>query len=217
MLTTTGSGGRYFVSDPAGHDTEPNVWLRFNLTARDSSGQTHQVSRDVHPSTQLNTLSPVDTPANGWGPPERDMSNGEQAAGDGNVMMLGGVPYAHGWGVHAPSDMRFNLNGKCSGQFISHVGIDDEILGDGSVVFQVYRNGVLGYDSGPMTSNDPRRNIAVSVAGVNELRLVVTDGGNGNTSDHADWAAPRVTGCGTSSSTSNSDSSSSSSSSDRGQ
>src|SRR6185369_5979848 len=35
----------------------------------------------------------------------------------------------------------------------------------------------------------------VSVAGKGELRLVVTDGGDGKSYDHADWAAPRVTGC----------------------
>ncbi|HEX3140758.1 MAG TPA: NPCBM/NEW2 domain-containing protein, partial [Rhizobacter sp.] len=29
-----------------------------------------------------------------------------------------------------------------------------------------------------------------------ELRLVVTDGGNGNGYDHADWGGARVTGCG---------------------
>jgi hypothetical protein len=31
--------------------------------------------------------------------------------------------------------------------------------------------------------------------GKNELRLVVTNAGDGNGSDHADWAAARITGC----------------------
>ena len=35
---------------------------------------------------------------NGWGPVEKDMSNGEQAAGDGHTITLNGVTYARGWG-----------------------------------------------------------------------------------------------------------------------
>jgi hypothetical protein len=44
------------------------------------------------------------------------------------------------------------------------------------------------YDSGVMGALTPTKNINVSVVGVQQLRLVVTDG-NGDTSyDHADWA-----------------------------
>jgi len=37
--------------------------------------------------------------------------------------------------------------------------------------------------------------VNVSVAGVNELRLLVNDGGDGNTLDIADWAGARISGC----------------------
>src|SRR4030095_6410355 len=37
---------------------------------------------------------------NGWGPIERDKSNGEQAAGDGRTITLNGSTYAKGLGVH---------------------------------------------------------------------------------------------------------------------
>src|SRR5262249_6254676 len=47
---------------------------------------------------------------NGWGPAERDMSNGEQAAGDGRTLSLRGTTYAKGLGVHALSDISYNLN-----------------------------------------------------------------------------------------------------------
>ena len=36
--------------------------------------------------------------ANGWGPVEKDQSNGEQATGDGRVITLNGVTYAKGLG-----------------------------------------------------------------------------------------------------------------------
>jgi hypothetical protein len=41
--------------------------------------------------------------SNGWGPLERDRSNGDLAAGDGSPLTLNGVTYAKGLGVHAPS------------------------------------------------------------------------------------------------------------------
>ena len=38
---------------------------------------------------------------NGWGPAERDRSNGELGASDGATLTLNGVTYAKGLGVHA--------------------------------------------------------------------------------------------------------------------
>jgi len=38
---------------------------------------------------------------NGWGPVERDRSNGESAPGDGNPLTLDGVVYLKGLGILA--------------------------------------------------------------------------------------------------------------------
>ena len=43
-----------------------------------------------------------------------------------------------------------------------------------------------------MTGSSATKTIDVSVAGAQTLRLVVTDGGDGIASDHADWALARV-------------------------
>src|SRR6185436_696220 len=51
---------------------------------------------------------------NGWGPVEKDKSNGEQAAGDGHTLTLNGVTYAKGLGVHAASEVRYNLGANCN-------------------------------------------------------------------------------------------------------
>src|SRR5690606_7762900 len=40
-----------------------------------------------------------------WGPIERDMSNGEQAPGDGGPITIAGTTYAKGLGLHAPSSV----------------------------------------------------------------------------------------------------------------
>jgi DNA-binding beta-propeller fold protein YncE len=129
--------------------------------------------------------------SNAWGPVERDTSNGENASGDGGPITLGGVVYAKGLGVHAASDVRYDLGGSCS-TFQAQVGVDDEVGSNGSVVFQVWADATKVYDSGAMTGASATKTIDVSVAGANELRLVVTDGGNGNGNDHADWANARV-------------------------
>jgi lysophospholipase L1-like esterase len=133
---------------------------------------------------------PFTVTANGWGPPEKDRSNGETGASDGHTITLNGTTYAKGLGVHASSDLSFNLNGQYN-YFFSDVGIDDEVSG-GSVVFQVWADGVKVYDSGTMNANSQTKSLVVSVAGVKQLRLVVTDAGDGNAFDHADWAGAAV-------------------------
>ena len=132
------------------------------------------------------------TIANGWGPAEKDMSNGEQLAGDGHTISINAVKYAKGLGVHAASDVRYTMNGACS-NFSSDFGIDDESRPNGSVVFQVWADGTKLYDSGLVTGTGAAKSASVAVSGKTELQLVVTDGGNGNASDHADWANARLT------------------------
>ena len=46
---------------------------------------------------------------NGWGPAERDSSNGEMLPRDGNPMTIRGKTYAKGLGVHAAALVRFRL------------------------------------------------------------------------------------------------------------
>lgn len=62
-------------------------------------------------SAYLSDLTPISA-VSGWGPVERDMSNGEQAAGDGVPMRIQGADFARGLGVHANSDVSFNLGGQ---------------------------------------------------------------------------------------------------------
>jgi hypothetical protein len=175
---------------------EANMWLRITLTVRDSSGATSTVTRDIFPKTHISQFPVIGTPANGWGPYEVDRSNGEQGAADGHTITLSGVPYLRGLGVHAPSDIAFNLNRACSGSFVADLGVDGEVGNLGSVVFQVFVDGVKAYDSGVTRGGDVRKTANVSVANKAELRLVVTDAGDGKASDHADWGGARVTGCG---------------------
>ena len=74
----------------------------------------------------------------GYGPVEKDKSNGGFAGGDGLTITLNGTTYPKGLGVHAASDVQYFLGGTCT-RFKASVGVDDEVGANGSVVFQVYR------------------------------------------------------------------------------
>jgi len=129
---------------------------------------------------------------NGYGPVERDRSNGEDLGGDGNVLTLNGVTYAKGLGTHAIADIHYALGAACTA-FTAVVGVDDEVGPNGTVVFQVWTDGVQRYDSGTRTGADAGLNVSVDVTGANDLRLLVTDNADGSNYDHADWANAQVT------------------------
>ncbi|MHA7245780.1 family 20 glycosylhydrolase [Arthrobacter tecti] len=124
--------------------------------------------------------------SNGWGPVERDASNGENAADDGRRMSIQDREYSKGVGVHANSSITLDLNGRCQ-RFQSDVGIDDEVSSD-SVRFRVLRDGVEAYASPVITGSMPAAWVNLDVSSVDWLTLVVDDAGNGNAQDHANWA-----------------------------
>jgi glucose/arabinose dehydrogenase len=129
---------------------------------------------------------------NGWGPAEKDMSNGEQAAGDGHTLTLNGTTYAKGIGVHAASDISYALGANCT-RFKASVGVDDEVGGsNGTVVFQAFAGTTKVFDSGVMNGASATQAVDVSIAGATTLRLVVTNGGDNLNFDHGDWALARI-------------------------
>ncbi|MFD5624740.1 NPCBM/NEW2 domain-containing protein [Streptomyces sp. NPDC127072] len=129
---------------------------------------------------------------NGWGPVERDRSNGENEAGDGNPLTVGGVVHAKGLGVHAESTVEYYTGEACE-TVTAQVGVDDEEGADGSVAFEVWADGTKVASTGVLTNSDTAQAISADVSGARAVRLVVTDGGDGITSDHGDWADARLT------------------------
>ncbi|WP_152396611.1 NPCBM/NEW2 domain-containing protein [Paenibacillus guangzhouensis] len=127
---------------------------------------------------------------NGWGPVERDQSNGESGSGDGHAITIDGTTYDKGLGTHADSAITYYIGGKFA-KFIADVGIDDEVGDNGSVVFQVWADGIKVYDSGELTGSSPVQHIDVDITGAKILKLVVTKGVNNNY-DHADWAGAKI-------------------------
>lgn len=63
----------------------------------------------------------------------------------------------------------------------------------GTVSFKVLVDGVAKYTSPLLTGTSPTVGVSVDVTNGQTLTLQVTDGGDGITSDHADWAEARLT------------------------
>jgi beta-galactosidase GanA len=173
---------------------------RFVQAAQRSTSDTRAVRALPTPPTVDSFASdlPMVTATNGWGPVERDGSNGENAAGDGRGISVGGVGYAKGLGVHATGDVGFYLGGHCT-RFTATVGADDEIDATvvsrgrgGTVAFTVLADGVPLWTSTRLTSTDPGLPVSLDITGTQQLDLVVSDGGDGNELDHGDWADARL-------------------------
>ncbi|OKK06718.1 hypothetical protein AMK26_12075 [Streptomyces sp. CB03234] len=126
----------------------------------------------------------------GWGPVERDMSNGGTAAGDGTPLRIGGVAYAKGLGTHAPATVRYYLGGRCT-SFTAEVGVDDAQATRGTVRFTVTADGAEKVTSPVLKATDAAWSLSADVTGASYVDLVVGDGGDGNGNDHADWGNAR--------------------------
>ncbi|HEY3004981.1 MAG TPA: alpha-N-acetylglucosaminidase TIM-barrel domain-containing protein [Kribbellaceae bacterium] len=131
--------------------------------------------------------------SNGVGPVERDHEVGGSAAGDGGPLRIAGVTYAKGLGTNSPADVQFYLAGRCS-RFTAKVGIDDTMWKPDAyptVVFRVYADDQLVYDSGLVDAGGVVRSLDTDVTGAQVLRLVV-DQVDRNWWDRADWVDPVV-------------------------
>lgn len=140
-------------------------------------------------TTYLSDLTPVSA-TNGWGAYERDRSNGELGSSDGRLITLNGISYMKGLGVHAQSELLFNVPAGAK-RFQSDIGIDDEIVQAGSVIFKVFNGSNLLFSSTRITGSTATQSVDLSVVDMTQLKLVVEDAGDGKNYDHADWAMAR--------------------------
>lgn len=113
----------------------------------------------------------------------------------GSALRVNGTAYAKGLGTHANSEIVYDLE-PADATFRAVVGIDDaqRTSPNSSVVFQVIADGVVVFDSGLMRAQpySPPQVVELDVLGVERLVLKVTDAGNTNNSDHADWADAKI-------------------------
>jgi alpha-galactosidase len=119
----------------------------------------------------------------GWGEPQKNKSV------DGHKLTIGGKEFARGFGTHADSIFRVNLDGDAQ-SFSASVGVDDEVNMSplSSVEFVVHGDGKVLWKSGVMGAGEAAKICMVNLAGVKSLVLEVDAAGGDITLDHADWA-----------------------------
>jgi len=97
--------------------------------------------------------------------------------------------YKHGIGSHANSRYVFDINRKFT-RFTTDYGVDTEAGTRASVVFEIYGDDRLLFRSEKRGRFDLPGHADVPVSGVKTLTLIITDAGDGNYDDHADWINP---------------------------
>ena len=125
----------------------------------------------------------------------------------GGSLRIAGKDYAKGILLHpreAPEGGRATVTYPLAGElakavrFTAAVGIDDamQVYKRGSATFQVevLRDGGWKrvFASGVLRLGDPPETVDLPLAGVQAIRLVTTDAGDGIGCDHAVWANPRL-------------------------
>lgn len=186
------------VTPPA--DAEPgSAVLTAHLDARAAGAPQHTALRFAvstvpappHGDTWASDMAWIGQ-SNGWGPPERDRSNGETGDSDGATLTLDGTTYAKGIGAHANSDIEVYLGGRCT-LLTADVGIDDEIPRGGGVRFSVTADGETLWTSPELTAASDTVAADVPLDGARHVHLKVTDSNGGLNGDHGDWANAKFT------------------------
>ncbi|MFB7913885.1 sigma-70 family RNA polymerase sigma factor [Streptomyces sp. NPDC056061] len=103
-------------------------------------------------------------------------------------LSIGSTRYAHGVTVHGRSSVTIQLNRQCS-RYEAMVGVDDMMLGLGSVRFSVVGgDGTRLWRSPVMKGGDPAMPVAVAITGQEKIRLVVEQAHPWGGLALADWA-----------------------------
>lgn len=120
---------------------------------------------------------------------------GKDVSVDGNTITVGGYTYTKGLGAHANCTIIYNLAGYEAARFKAIGGIDAETGTGGSATWEVWNNDTNTKiaESGTLTgSADNTYEFDVDITGINSLKLINTDAGDGTTDDHTDWADARI-------------------------
>ena len=171
------------------------VGYAFKVSAYDAAGNESPASLPISAKTELPSdvsfvyLSDLEwvSATAGFGEVRRDASS------SGGTLTINGVKYGKGIGTHAESEIIYHLEGQYT-RFVADVGTDDAVtdMNMGTISFEVWLDGAKVFDSGIMNPAMPAKSVDVDVTGANELKLIVTEGGDNDAGDHANWADARL-------------------------
>ena len=112
------------------------------------------------------------------------------ASFDGYVLTIKGASYNTGVGMHATSELEYYVPPGAH-QFFAVIGISDNMLycDAASMVFEVQdEKGTLIYSSGIVTNKSAPITIQADIRGVQKVKIILKDGGDGIDCDHGNWA-----------------------------
>ncbi|MCP5536400.1 MAG: NPCBM/NEW2 domain-containing protein [Akkermansiaceae bacterium] len=124
-------------------------------------------------------------PASSKGAFKNDQSFG------GKTITVNGQSYKKGIGAMSGSEIVYELDGSWD-KLSGHVGMDDEVGDSGTVMFRVYADGKVIFESPVQTGKSVKQLMELNLKGVKELRLVLLDTGDGSENDHGDWVDAKL-------------------------
>ena len=127
-------------------------------------------------------LSPI---RQGWGTPQPRRSVEKKP------MTLAGKIFKHGVGAHAAGAIYIALDGKAR-RFEAVIGVDDEVIPNGTVTVRIYGDKGLLFDSGLMTGGGASRSVSLKLNGLTRLSIIMGNGGDNVNYDHVDFADARI-------------------------
>lgn len=126
---------------------------------------------------------PLETFSSGW---EKSQSGKSVSGG---ALKIGNETFERGVGTHAPSKFEVELN-RAGVRFQAQVGVDAGR--SGSVEFLVVADKGILWRSGVMRGGDEAKAVSVDLTGLDTVKFLVEDGGDGKAFDHANWVQARI-------------------------
>jgi alpha-L-fucosidase 2 len=108
---------------------------------------------------------------------------------DGLPLLVGTVLCESGIGTHAPAELTFVIPGNMH-WFTCWFGVAAERGGNGSIALEVWLDGELRHRSEVQHGGESPQWLAAEITGGKQLRLKITDGGDGNSADHCNLLWP---------------------------
>jgi hypothetical protein len=109
---------------------------------------------------------------------------------ENSSLQLEGQVYGKGLSLHSHTELVYVLGGKYK-EFKAIVGMDDMVGGDGHPVVKIEGDGKELF-AGTVSRKDKRREIALDIQGIQQLRIIVTSSGLFDFGDHVDFADARL-------------------------
>lgn len=121
----------------------------------------------------------------GWGVPRSNASL------SGKELSIGTKSFERGMTLHAPAELAYRLEKKYRWLSFS-TGVNSEMTEKGSVTVQVWLDGKRVFETPVMRVKEEPVYVHLPIAGADEMKLIVTDVGDGIAADHLSIANLRV-------------------------